>query len=76
MFGLNRCEIRYKYDDGFNTSHGMIDQNWNDCLNYQMIQRVNVLKEMIDVRDCVKECAIINIDDVVYIYIISDIGLN
>ncbi len=54
----------------------MIDQNWNDRLNYQMIQRVNVLKEMIDVRDCVKECAIINIDDVVYIYIISDIGLN
>ncbi len=52
----------------------MIDQNWNDFLNYQMIQSVNVLKNMINVRDCVKECAILNMDDVVYI--INDICLN
>ncbi len=42
--------------------------------NDQMIQSVNVLKEMIDVRDCVKECAILNMDDVMYI--INDICLN
>ncbi len=40
----------------------MIDQNWNDSLNYQMIQNVNVLKDMIDVRDCVKEYAILMMD--------------
>ncbi len=51
-----------------------IDQNWNDSLVYQMIQSVNVLKDMIDVRDCVKECAILNKDDVMYI--INDICLN
>ncbi len=73
-FGMNYCEIRCKYDDDFNTAHVMIDQNWNDSLVYQMIQSVNVLKDMIDVRDCVKECAILNMDDV--IYIINDICLN
>ncbi len=51
------CEIRCKYDHDFNTAHVMIDQNWNDSLNYQMIQSVNVLKDMIDIRDCIKEWA-------------------
>ncbi len=37
------------YDDDFNTAHVMIDQNWNDSLKYQMIQSVNVFKDMIDV---------------------------
>ncbi len=60
-------KIRCKYDNDFNTSHVLIDQNWNDSLNYQMIQSVSVLKEMIDVRDCVKEYAILNMDDVMYI---------
>ncbi len=73
-FGMNYCEIRCKYDDDFNNAHVMIDQNRNDSLNYQMIQNVNVLKDMIDVRDCVKECAILNMDDVMYI--IDDICLN
>ncbi len=39
-----------------------------------MIQSVNVLKDMIDVRDCVKEYDILNMDDVMYI--INDICLN
>ncbi len=52
----------------------MIDQNWNDSLNYQMIQSVNVLKVVIDVRDCVKECSILNMDDVMCIN--NDICLN
>ncbi len=73
-FGMNYCEIRFKYDDDFNTAHVMIDQHWKDSLNYQMIQSVNVLKDMIDVRDCVKECAILNMDDVMYV--INDICLN
>ncbi len=74
VFGMNYCEIRCKYDDDFNTAHVMIDQHWNDSLNYQMIQSVNVLKDMIDVRDCVKGCAILNMD--VGMYIINDICLN
>ncbi len=37
VFGMNYCEIRCKYDDDFNTAHVMIDGNWNDSLNYQMI---------------------------------------
>ncbi len=36
---MNYCEIRCKYDDDFNTAHVMIDQNWNDSLHYQMIQK-------------------------------------
>ncbi len=52
----------------------MIDPNWNVSLNYQMIQIVNVLKDMIDVRYCVKECAILNMVDIRYI--INDICLN
>ncbi len=74
VFGMNYCEIRCKYDDDFNTAHVMIDQHWNDSLNYQMIQSVNVLKDMIDIRDCAKECAILNMDDAMYI--INDISLN
>ncbi len=66
--------IRCKYNDDFNTAHVMIDQNLNDSLNYQMIQSVSVLKDMIDVKDCVKECAILNMDEA--IYIINDICLN
>ncbi len=73
-FGMNYCEIRCKYDDDFNTAHVMIDHNWNDSLNYQMIKSVNVLKDMIDVRDCVKGCAILDMDNVMYI--INDICLN
>ncbi len=42
-FGMNYCEIRCKYDDDFITAHVMIDQHWNDSLNYRMIQSVNVL---------------------------------
>ncbi len=56
---MNYCEIRCKYDDDFNISHVIIDQNWNAYLNYQMIQSISVLKEMIDVRDCVREYAIL-----------------
>ncbi len=67
IFGMHYGEIRCKYDDHFNTAHVMIHQNWNDSLNYKMIQSVSVLKNMIDVRDCVKECAILNTDDVMYI---------
>ncbi len=52
----------------------MIDKNWNDSLNYHMIQSVNLLKDVIDERDCVKECAILNMDDVMYI--INDICFN
>ncbi len=64
VFAMNYCEIRCKYDDYFNTSHVMIDKNWIDYVNYHMIQSVSVLKEMIDVRDCLKECAILNMDNV------------
>ncbi len=72
VFGMNYCEIRCKYD--FNSAHVMIDQHWNDSLSYEMIQSVNVLKDMIDVRDCVKEYAILNMDDVMCM--INDICLN
>ncbi len=74
VFCIHYCKLRCKYDDDFNTDHVMIDQNWNDDSNYQMIQIVSVLTDIIDVRDCVKECAILNIDDIMYI--INDICLN
>ncbi len=51
VFGMNNCEIRCKHDYDFNTAHVMINQNWNDSLNYQMIQSVSVLKDTIDIRD-------------------------
>ncbi len=71
---MNYCEIRCKYDDDFDTAHVLTDPKWNDSLNYQMIQSVNVLNDMIDVRDCVKECFILNMHDVMYI--INDICLS
>ncbi len=52
----------------------MIDQNGNDSSNYQMIQSISVFKEMIDVRDCVNEGAILNMDNVMHI--INDMCLN
>ncbi len=52
----------------------MIDQNGNDSSNYQMIQSISVFKEMIDVRDCVNESAILNMDNVMHI--INDMCLN
>ncbi len=64
---MNYCEITCKCNDDFNTAHVMIDENWNDSLNYQMIQSVNVLKDLSDV----KEYDILNIDDIMYI--INDI---
>ncbi len=69
VFGMNYCKIRCNYDDDFNSAHFMIDS-----LNYKIIQSGNVLKDMIDVRDCVKEYSILNMDDVMYI--INDICLN
>ncbi len=54
VLGMNYYEIRCKYDDDLITAHVTIDQNWNDSLNYQMIQTVSVLTDMIDVRDYVK----------------------
>ncbi len=74
VFRMNYCEIRCKYDDDFNTAHVMVVQNCNDSWNYQKVQSVSVLKDMIGVRDCVKECAILITDDVMYI--INDICLN
>ncbi len=67
-FGMNYCEIRCKYADDCNTAHVMIHQNWNDSLNYQMLQSINVLKDVIDVRDCVKECAILDMEKYVQFY--------
>ncbi len=45
-----------------------------NAVKVSWIISVNVLKNMIDVRDCVKKCAILNMDDVMYI--INDICLN
>ncbi len=67
VFGMYYCAIRCKYDDDIKTAYVMIDQKCNYSLNYQMIQSVNMLKDMIDVRDCVKECDILNMDDVMHI---------
>ncbi len=54
----------------------MIMNNWCNCISGELRSNVSVLRDMIDIRDGVKECNGLCIDDVLFFFIISDICIN
>ncbi len=53
----------------------IIYNEWNSKCD-EMKDCVNVLKEMIDIRDGFKQCYILSSDDIDFIFIIEDISIN
>ncbi len=54
------------YDDDLNVFYNMIMNNWCNSLSGELRSNVSVL-HMIDIRDGVKECDILCLDDVLFI---------
>ncbi len=69
----NYVEISGMYDD-LNVCYNMIMNNWCNCISEELRSNVSVLRDMIDIRDGVKECDSLCIDDV--LFIIDDISIN
>ncbi len=71
----NYVEISGMYDDDdLNVCYNMIMNNWCNCISGEFRSNVSVLRDMIVIRDGVKECDILCIDDV--LFIIDDICIN
>ncbi len=62
------------YDDDLNVCYNMIMNNWCNCISGELRSNVSVLHDMIDIRDGVKECDSLCIDDV--LFIIDNICIN
>ncbi len=60
--------------DNINESHGLIFKNWYYSITDEMSSNINILKGMIDIRDGMKECASLSMNDVNDI--IDEICLN
>ena len=56
------------------TCHNMLHKNWCDTVSEEMMSNINVLKEMIDIRDGLKECECLNLEEIQCI--IDEICLN
>jgi hypothetical protein len=59
--------------DDFKSFRSLLHNNWSNSVN-EMSQDIEVLREMIDIRDGFKECDVLTIDEVKDI--IDDICLN
>jgi hypothetical protein len=70
----NYTAIVGKYGANFNETRSIIEKEWKDSICDNTMSNVNVLSEMIDVRDGRKECSNLSREEV--IYIIDDICLN
>ncbi len=57
-----------------NECHSLILKRWYYNITYEMSSNINVVKDMIDTRDVVKECASLGVNDVNDI--IDEICLN
>ncbi len=55
------------YNDDLNVCYNMIMSNWCNSISGELRSNVNVLHDMIDIRDGVKECDSLCIDDVLFI---------
>ncbi len=55
------------YDDDLNVYYNMIMNNWCNSISGEMRSNVSVLPDIIDIRDVVKECDSLCIDDVLFI---------
>ncbi len=62
------------YDDDLNVCYNMIMNNWCNSISGEFRSNVSLLCDMIDIRDEVKECDNLCIDDV--LFIIDDICIN
>ncbi len=70
----NYVEISGMYDDDLNVCYNMIMNNWCNSISGELRSNVSVLRDMIHIRDGVKECDSLCIDDV--LFIIDDICIN
>ncbi len=62
------------FDDDLNVCYNMIMNNWCNSINGELRSNVSVLHDMIDIRDGLKECDGLNMDNV--LFIINDICIN
>ncbi len=67
-------EISGMYDDDLNMYYNMIMNNWCNSISGELRSNVCVLRDMIDIRDGVKECDRLCIDDV--LFSINEICIN
>ncbi len=67
-------EISGMYDDDMNVCFKMIMHNRCNSISGGLRSNVSVLYDMIDIRDGLKECDSLCIDDV--LFIINDIRIN
>ncbi len=74
MFCNNYVEIFGIYDADLNACHIMIMNNWCNSISGELRRNVSLVRDMIDIRDGVKECDSICMDDVHFI--IDDICIN
>ncbi len=54
------------YDDDLNVCYNMMN-NWCNSISGELRSNVSVLHDMIDIRDEMKECDSLCIDDVLFI---------
>ncbi len=70
----NYVEISGMYGDNLNVCYKMIMNNWCNSISGELRSNVSVLHDKIDIRDGVKECDSLCIDDV--LFSICDICIN
>ncbi len=70
----NYVEISGMYDDDLNVCYNMIMNNWCNGISGELRSNVSILCDMIVIRDGVKECDSLCINDV--LFIIDDICIN
>ncbi len=74
VYSNNYVEISGMYDDDLNVCYNMVMNNWYNSISGELRSNVSVLRDMIDIREGVKECDSLCIDDV--LFIIDDICIN
>ncbi len=70
----NYVDISGIYDDDLNVCYNIFMNNWCNSISGELRGNVSVLRDMIDIRDGVKECGSLCMDDV--LFIIDDICIN
>ncbi len=71
VYSNNYVEISGMYDDDLNVCYNMIMNNWCNSISGELRRNVSVFHDMIDIRDGVKECDSLCIDDVLFLLMIS-----
>jgi len=76
VYGSNCVDISSMYNGNIAEcyTHNIICKKWFETISVELRSNVNVLREMIEIRDGVKACESLSIDDV--LFIIDDICIN